>query len=201
MFKRPTFCFIALSTFACLFAYRNHVQIHPQDAPIYQKLSQESTALRSRHALERHPARQKREGVQKDIWVVNGNERLHFRLKSAYSHLTVAQKKDKVEATEELKQIDCWVQDEIDTVNSLQQIRTLTADEGIYYFPSHRFLAQSVNLAFFRLAGTELPSSLFPEKPFLTGVAREVTFAATCKTPTFTAYHLRAELDPERGFP
>ena len=83
----------------------------------------------------------------------------------------------------------------------MQQVRTIAADEGVYHFPSHRFLAQSVQLAFFYLAGTELPLSLFPEKPFLTGIAREVSFSAAQKPPTFTAYHLQAKLDPDRGLP
>lgn len=201
MFNRPLFAFISLIGVVVFLAYWFHVRITPDIAPVYRKLVQESAELRSRHALERHPALQKREGVQKDIWAVNGSERLHFRLKSRHSELALTQKKDKVEAIEFLQDIDCWVQDEVDRAASLQQIRTLTAEEGIYYFPSHKFIAQHVNLAFFRLPGTELPLVLFPEKPFLTGVAREMSFAATSKTPTFTAYHLQAQFDPQRGLP
>lgn len=201
MFRRALSLSIALILLAAWSIVRHHAAISPDEAALYKKLASESVALRSHHALERHPAHQKRERVQKDIWMANGDERLHFRLKSLYSDLTVTQKKDKVEAVETLKQIDCWIQDEIDRGKDLQQIRTLNAEEGVYYFPSHRFLAQSVHMAFFRLPGTEIPSSLFPEKPFLTGIAREVSFAATGKSPTFTAYHLKAQLDPERGLP
>ncbi len=201
MFAKSHACFLALIGLAAALAYSLHIKLQPHDAPLYRKITQESQALRSHHALERHPAQQKRERVQKDIWLVDGSQRLHFRLKSAYSHLTLTQKKDKVEAVEQLKQIESWIQDEIDPVDSYQQIRTIAADQGVYYFPSHRFLAQSVHLAFFRIPGIELPLSLFPEKPFLTGIAREVSFAAISKTPTFTAYHLQAQLDPERGLP
>lgn len=201
MFQRAYFSFLALILCLSLLAYYLHIRIAPGCAPLYHKLLKESIALRSHHALERHPAHQKREGVQKDIWVVNGAERLHSRIKSRHSDLTLSQKKDKVEAIEQLKEIDCWVQEEIDPAHSLQQIRTLYAEEGVYYFPSHRFLAQSVHLAFFRLPGADLPLSLFPEKPFLTGVASEVSFAATSKSPLFTAYHLQAHLDPQRASP
>lgn len=200
LFRRAIFCFSALTASAAALAFFLHVRIRPSDTPRYRKLVQESAELRSRRALERHPAHQTREGVQKDIWAVDGSERLHSRLNSGYSELTLRQKRDKFEAVEELQQISCWIQEEIDEAARLQQVRAITASEGTYYYPSHRFLAHTVHLAFYRLPGLELPFSV-SEKPFLTGVAREASFAATSKIPTFTAYHLTAQFDPERGLP
>ena len=199
MFQRAALYFIALIASSILLAYGFHIRLQPGDDSTYRKLVMESSEIKSRRALERNPAHQKREGVQKDIW--SGPDRLHFRLKSAESELVISQKKEKVEAVEKLKHIECWLQDEIDVEHSLQQIRTFSAETGVYHYPSHRFDAQSVYLAFFRIPGGELPDSLFPEKPFLTGLAREVNFSATSKNPTFTAYHLQAQLDPERGLP
>jgi hypothetical protein len=173
-----------------------HVRTRPYDASRYRKLVQESAELRSRRALERHPAHQMRAGVQKDIWAVDGTERLHFRLNSGYSELSITQKKDKFEAVEELQQINCWIQEKIDPNTQMQQVRTLTASEGTYYYPSHRFLANAVHLGIYRLPGIELPTSL-TEKPFLIGVARQATFVASGKNPTFTAYDITATLDPE----
>ncbi len=102
----------------------------PEDAALYEKLVQESTDLRTRHALEDNPAHQKRQGVQKDIWTQN--ETCHFQLQSRDSDLTISQKKEKLEAVEELKKIRCNVNNEF----------TLEAEEGIYTFPSHQFIAQ-----------------------------------------------------------
>ena len=200
LFKRAIFSACAVTALVAAGAFLFLVRIHSSDIPLYRKLVSESAELLSRKALERHPTHQAREGVQKDIWAVDGAERLHFRLNSDYSELTLRQKKDKVEAVEELQGINCWIQEKIDRGAQTQQIRTIAAAEGSYYYPSHRFLANTVQLAFYRVPGTELPRALL-QKPFLKGVAREASFAATGKIPTFTAYHITAQLDPERGLP
>lgn len=200
LFRKPLFASAALIALFCGLVCFFFVRLRASDAPKYRKLVQESAELRSRHALEREPAHQTREGVQKDIWVAEGSERLHFRLNSRYSELMIRQKKDKVEAVEELQQIECWIQEEIDSKTNKQLVRQLKAAEGIYTYPSHRFVAETVHLAFFRLSGTDLPRSTLA-KPYLTGLAREASFAATSKLPTFTAYHLSATLDPEQGLP
>ena len=181
---------------AALFLF--HIRIRSSDASKYRKLVQESAELRSRRALEKHPAHQMREGVQKDIWAIDGTERLHFRLNSGYSELTLRQKRDKFEAIEELQQIHCWVQEAIDPASQMQQVRTLTASDGAYYYPSHRFLANTVHLNFYRLPGIHLPFAI-AEKPFLIGVARQVSFFPTGKNPMFTAYDIAAQLDPEQA--
>lgn len=102
----------------------------PGDPAIYHKLVQESTELRTRRALEEEPAHQKRQGLQKDIW--SQNETRHFQVQSEHSELTLSQKKDKIEAIEQLRQIRCIIDNE-----------ELTADEGIYQYPSHQFTAQN----------------------------------------------------------
>ena len=201
LFRRATFSSLAVISSLSAISYLFFIQVRSTDAPHYRKLVQESVELRSRRALEKHPARQTREGVQKDIWAVDGNERLHFRLTSGYSELALRQKKDKVEAVEDLQQITGWIQEEVDSAAQIQQVRTIAASDGTYYYPSHRFLANQVHLAFYRLPGTDIPESPFSEKPFLTGVAAEATFAASSKFPTFTAKRIAAQLDPERGAP
>lgn len=199
LFRRATFSFLAVNAAFLAVSYLFLVQVRSSDAPRYRKLVQESVELRSRRALEKHPVKQIREGVQKDIWAVDGKERLHFRLISVHSELALRQKKDKVEAAEDLQQITGWIQEEVDSIAQIQQVRTLAASDGTYLYPSHRFLATQVHLAFYRLPGTEIPLGPIPEKPFLTGVASEASFAATSKFPTFTARRIAAQLDPERG--
>ncbi len=166
---------------------------NPADLADYAKLIDESLELRSQSALERRPARQLRKEVQKDIWTINNHQRLHYRLKSQGSDLTIRQKKGKVEAIEELQEIECCMQEEIN--GNEEQIRYLVASEGTYSFPSHRFVAEDADLYFFSLPGTELPPLWPTEAPFLRGHAHEVVFSAAEGLPSFTAYHLNAELD------
>lgn len=106
------------------------VRIQPEDSTHYQKLMTESVELRTRKALEQEPAYQKRQGVQKDLWTQNGTR--HFCIQSQTSGLTIRQKKDKIEATETLRNIECI------TPNGIK----LMAEEGIYDYPSHQFIAQ-----------------------------------------------------------
>lgn len=130
MFKRAFFASCTLIAIAGFATYWFNIRTRPHDISAYHKLIQESTELRTRHALEEQPAYQKRQGVQKDIW--SQDETRHFQIQSEHSELTLSQKKDKIEATEQLKQIHCSIEND-----------TLTADEGIYTFPSHQFTAQN----------------------------------------------------------
>lgn len=127
---RPFIYFLVAISISAFAVYWFHIRMDPPDIIAYNKLVQESTELHTRHALEEKPAHQKRQGVQKDIWTQN--ETSHYQIQSAHSELTLSQKKDKLEVLEELKQIRCSIQDDF----------TLTADEGLYTFPSHQFIAK-----------------------------------------------------------
>jgi len=110
--------------------YWFHIRLCPEDAAAYEKLVQESLDLRTRRALEEKPAHQKRQDVQKDIWTQN--ETRHFQIQSQDSDLTISQKREKLEVFESLIDIQCSVENEF----------SLSADEGIYTYPSHQFIGQ-----------------------------------------------------------
>jgi hypothetical protein len=130
MFTRALLTTCALIALAAYTTYHFTLRSHPNDVAAYHKLVQESTELRTRHALAEQPARQDRQGVQKDIW--SQNETRHYQIQSEHSTLTLTQKKDKIEAIENLKRLHCSFGSD-----------TLTADDGIYIFPSHQFTAQN----------------------------------------------------------
>ncbi len=203
MFGRAVVSFIALIAVLAGAAYFFHVRIGPRDVASFRKLCNEKKTQHSRQAYERQPTVQFRENVQKDIWFSDGGERLHFFLKSSQSELILTQRKDKVEAIEKLKQVDSWIQEEIDKEASVQQVRRISADTGVYSLPDYRFEAQSVKIAFYRLPGTDLPTHT-DLPPFFFGTADGASFAANEKLPTFKAYHLKARLvakPPQRSVP
>lgn len=179
LFRRALLFSSFLIVSVSFLAYFLHIQPRPSGISAYRKLVRESAERHSRRALERAPARQTREGVQKDIWAIDGTERLHFRLNSKYSELTLKQKKDKIEAVEELQQIRCWIQEKVDPTAQMQQVRTLTAQEGAYYFPSHRFSAHTVHLAFYNLPGFELPKEILPSPPLFSLLSNQALL--TCR--------------------
>jgi hypothetical protein len=153
----------------------------------------------SKRTLGEQPLHQIRRGVQKDIWTISGKERLHFRLKSEKSLLSIEQNKRKFSAIETLGHLECCMQEAIDRSAGEQQIRYITAETGTYSFPAHRFVADEVLLSFYREKGTTLPLAKPTQIPFLSGKAEEVVFSEVDHAPAFSAYHLKAEFSPEFG--
>ncbi|MBF8263970.1 MAG: hypothetical protein HW387_1635 [Parachlamydiales bacterium] len=214
MFRRTI---AAFSIFFCLtiaIAYWNHVRLRHSDRTAYRHFVHENSTQRARHALENHPATQNREKVQKDFWIIQNHQRQHLRVQSEHSELIIHERKGKLEAVEKLRNLECWLQEGVcdepsilqkpifgSTHFALQQVRHLTADEGIYFYPSHHFLAQIVHLQFFRLPGRDLPLQIDSGLAFFSGTATEASFSACGKSPTFTAQHLHASFDPMRGLP
>lgn len=110
--------------------YYVSLRVSPQDRDHYAALMEESAQLRTARALEKEPAWQKRQNVNKDIWTEQ--ESHHFVLQSESSTLQIAQKKDSLEASETLHAISCM----------LPNGWTLDADAGLYNYPSQQFIAK-----------------------------------------------------------
>jgi len=215
MFKRTLIFFSFFLCITCAIAYWDHVRLRRHDKDRYHKFVKENSLPRAHHALETHPATQNRQTVQKDFWIMQGSQRQHLRIQSEESELIIHERKGKLEAVEKLQHLDCWFQepgnssdsilkkttDKRCVCGSLQQVRHLTAQEGIYFYPSHRFIAQTVQMQFFRLSGHDLPETVDSKLAFFSGTATEASFSACGKSPTFTAQHLHASFDPAKGLP
>ena len=203
IFRRTLIAFSLFFVATCAVAYWDHIRLRPHDLEDYVTLVKENRTERARHALETHPATQSREKVQKDFWIVQNGERQHLRILSQGSELILHERKKKLEAVEKLHNLECWLQEgfSLSQKDLLQQVRHLTAQEGIYFYPSHHFLAQTVHLQFYRLPGRELPKEADSAQAFFSGTAEEASFSACGKTPTFSARHLHAVFDPTQGLP
>lgn len=139
---------------------------------------------------------QKRKGVLKDIYLVQDKQRLHYKIKSGSSFLTLVPKSGRFDLYEKLENIDCWLQDKVyyDTKGQqlMQQIKHLQAKEGTYDYSSQAFLAGNAHLSLYRLSGNQL---VIPKtSPFIQGIAEEVSFAVSGKNPEFQAKHFQALL-------
>lgn len=141
---RPLLSFISLILLFAFGTYWFHIRSPEQVAPEYRKLVQESRELRSKQPLERHPATQARENVQKDIWIRNGEENRHICLKGKLSQLAIQQKKEQVAIQEELQEIDCIIQDG----SELHQTHAFLADAGTFDPLKKDFFCQG-NIRFF----------------------------------------------------
>lgn len=145
-------------------------------------------------------ATQTREGVRKEIWFSQEDKsRLHYRIESDSSVLTVAPSGGKFDLIENLSNIRCWMQEKLyeEGSNNMQQVRFLQASEGTYRYSQQQFLANSVALSMFRLPGHELVTPMSTRGAFLKGNANDISFSVSGKTPQFEAHQFTASLRQE----
>ncbi len=147
-------------------------------------------------------ARQKRTGVQKDIFALQNDEsRLHLCIHSAKSELFLSPEKSSFEMIEKLKEIQCYLKDEAAPGAFSTQLRYFTAQSGTYTFPSHEFLAGAIEIYFFQQPSSALFSELSVDDAYLKGFANRISFFLTDKTPHFKAHHFKASFNPDKGKP
>jgi len=195
MFKRAIFittlCMAAISS-AWLVKL---VYLSPSDRVKYEKLLETGRAVAK--ATKGEQTHQTRSGVRKDLWLSQpDHSRLHYRIDSKSSVLTLLPIDDRVDIIENLQHIKCWMQDKLyvqgDVV--MQQMRFFEADQGIYQYSTQRFAANSVILSLFRVPGIQLPGSVDPSKAFLRGIAQDVSFSIAGKATQFQAQRFKATL-------
>jgi hypothetical protein len=195
MFKRAIFittlCMAAISS-AWLVKL---VYLSSSDRVKYEKLLETGRAIAK--ATKGEQTHQTRSGVRKDLWLSQqDHSRLHYRIDSKSSVLTLLPIDDRVDIIENLQHIKCWMQDKLyvqgDVV--MQQMRFFEADQGIYQYSTQKFAANSVILSLFRVPGVQLPGSIDPSKAFLRGIAQDVSFSIAGKATQFQAQKFKATL-------
>ncbi len=164
------------------------------DIENYQKIIKQKEIASS---VNPSSTNQKRKYVQKDIWFSQDeSSRLHYKIGSQSSLLTLTPINNKFEIIETLSDITCWMQDKLlytkDDELPIQQSRYFEAKEGIYRHTTQEFIANDVNLSLFRLRGHTLPSQPVEDAAFLSGVANSISFFFGGKTPQFQANEFKA---------
>ena len=195
MFKRALFisalCMAAISSIWLI----KLVYLSDADRVKYKNLLETGRAIAK--ATKGEQTHQTRGGVRKDLWLSQQDRtRLHHRIDSKSSVLTLLPIGDKVDIIENLQHLKCWMQDKLYAQGdvAMQQMRFFEADQGIYQYSTQRFAANSVILSLFRMPGTLLPLSVDPSKAFLRGIAQDVSFSIAGKTTQFQAQKFKATL-------
>lgn len=196
MFKKAVFSytFVFVGIIAAWLFLTLHVS--KKDLSKYKALKKHGQAIAATP-----PTKQNRGGVRKDLWITQeGGKRLHNRIESASSILTLTPVDDHMDIIEHLHQIRCSMQDKIIDENGkvTQQVRYFDASSGIYQYSIGKFTAESVSLSLFRLPGTDLPETLAQKSPYLRGVARDVSFAIAGKASEFQAKSFKANFGGEK---
>ena len=165
--------------------------------------------MKNRHEVASSPqvfatsTHQTRQGVRKDIWFSQEDKsRLHTRIESASSLLTIQPKEHNYEVIEELQKIHCWMQDRVyvgEGGKPMQQMRYIEADSGTYLYTTQQFLAQTVVLSLFRLPGHSLLINQDQSAAFIRGIAQDVSFSVSGKSPQFQAKNFKAQFSKTPG--
>ena len=112
--------------------------------------------------------------MRKELWTPHEGQRLHTRLLSDSSRLTLARGIGKEEVVEEMQGVVLFTQEEMK--EGFQWVRVVIADEATYYFKDERVVAEKVKLFRFKLPGGDLPEEFPAEKPLMEGEAKWVEF-------------------------
>jgi len=200
-FKKIFFSFISLSLFFLISIFLFKIfSIKNEDIQKYHQTLHQQTSYKF---LQREPIHQKRENVQKDIFILQNNSRLHFKIFSTNSTLFIVEKQNKIELKENLENIKCLMQDKIEFFpqkNSFEQkIRYFTAKTGTYLYPSNKFFTDSIKINFFELPGNTLPEDINSFTPYLKGSAKDVSFYLSDKSTKLNAEHFKASVDIKKA--
>jgi hypothetical protein len=199
MFRKAVFSytFVIVGLIAAWLFLTLHVS--QNDLKRFKTLQQKGQAIAA--ASVDKTTRQNRAGVRKDLWIAQeGSTRLHDRIESASSVLTLTPVDDHMEIVEHLSDLHCSMQDKVTLQNGkwVQQVRYFDAITGVYQYSTSRFTAQTVALSLFRLPGNDLPVSLLKNTPYLKGVAQDVSFAVAGKASQFQAKQFKASFVGEK---
>lgn len=198
MFARKILFLTIIAAFGGFLWIGNLAFVRKGDLAAYKAMSRKTREVAKSREIE--GASQKRRGVRKDIWLAQeaGNP-LHTRIDSEASTLTLLPVNEKIDIIENLEKIRCWMQDRLFVNNgaSSQQMRFFEADAGTYQYTTQQFLAKTVELSFFRLPGHDLAVRVNPEEAFLRGIASNVSFSVSGKSPKFQAERFQALLQSQ----
>lgn len=197
--KEMTITLALLVPLFALWIYQTSI-LHSSDLEKYKQLI-ENRKIASSNAFS--PTNQERKQVRKDIWFSQDeSSRLHYQIASTGSQLTLTPVKNKFELVERLEGIKCWMQDKLISNNVrddfTQQARFIEADSGVYRHTTQEFFANGVTLSLFRLPGHELPTApINEEEAILRGIAHNISFHFSGKTPHFQANQFEATMVKE----
>ncbi len=189
----------AILTFGLVFFLFFHFfYLRPSDQQRYQKMLGKK-ALSSSLGAAYSPTQQQRTKVSKEIWLSGENQsRLHYRIESDNSVLTLTPVKNKFELVESLQGMRCWIQEKL--LEKGQQLRYFEAGEGLYYYNRAELLASHAKLSLYKLATSSLPKEPLPlSDAYLRGVARNVSVSFGGKVPEFKASDFKAILKEDRS--
>ena len=197
--KTFIFSLLGLVIFITLFLL-NFLFINKKDIVAYNNLEQKNLEYDATKAY------QKRENVQKDLYIVDKNARKHYQISSKLSEIFLDRKNQKYQLIENLNSITLICFEDILDPQMMQQIKYITAKSGSYIFPSHKFNLFDVNLSFVNtlnfthtsMGQTSLDQTIF-KNAYFQGKAKELSFSIHKKKPEIKAISFEGSFNPKKS--
>lgn len=200
----PTILSLVLLSFGLYFFVIRHVAV---DSSAYLKLMDRAKSGKKQAGFSPYHFQQNRTGVAKDVWMSKKGNRFQMRLRSEDSKLVFLESEDRVEMVEHMKNVLCWVQEEVhyrlpdgtvvaqaqEGAEPRQVVRYMESDEAIYYYRTDEFVADQVHMQRYDLPGHRLPDDLQSFQPTMSGTAKKVEISMLGKELKFKAYNLKAK--------
>ena len=186
---RKTFVFssIFLGLFICLFI-TNLLIITKKDLNEYQNIQNRSAQIDSKTVY------QKRANVKKDLYIVDNFARKRYSIKSDLSTIFINRKNDRYILKENLDKITliCF-ENSLD--NQFEHVKYITAQSGVYFFPTHKFELSDVDLSF---VNTMKGLDIALNEPYFKGKANKLHFSIYEKKPKIEALNFIGSFDPKK---
>lgn len=200
----PTILSLALLGLGLYLFVIRHISV---DSTAYLNLMERAKSGKEKTGFSPYHFQQNRKGVSKDVWMTKKGSRFQMRLHSVDSELVFVEAQDRVEMVEYMKDVICWVQEEIFFVlpdgtqvdqdqqgaEPRQVVRYMESDEATYYYRIDQFVANQVHMQRYELPGHRLPDSIDEYQPSMSGTAKKVEISMLGKELKFKAYQLKAK--------
>lgn len=196
MYKRALLVAVALLVGAgALFIY---LMVRPSEGDLahYQEVLRKARPEEMTAALQA-PGQQDRSLVFKDLWIVDGEDRLHFQLACESSVLEFDVVGGRSSIVEHMRGVTGIIQEKLFTTaqgQPMQELRYLVAEAASYDYHTNRFVAKEATLTRFRASGHEMVDSTDGLEPLITGTARAAEFTLADGGIDFKAHHLKAKI-------
>ncbi len=193
MFKRALL--IALALLGGAGALLTYLMIRPSEADLIQYNEVVRKALPEE--ITDAPGEQERQIVYKDLWIIDGDQRLHFQLACDSSTLEFDFDGSRAKVVEHMRGVRGIIQEKLyhdASGQPMQDFRYLVAENASYHYNSNLFIANEATLTHFRTKGHALIDSADGLEPVLTGTARSAEFKLADGGIDFHAHHLKAKV-------
>ncbi len=188
MIKRATFISLGLLFLSAYFLFQKTLCICPSDKKEFTELIKNTYNLNPVNKT----VNQKRKNIQKDIYFGSNQDRYHTKITSIASDIELRLTNKKIKGTETLHDIEFWMQEKIE--KSSQKVKYCNAKQGKYFFPSHQFISDEVNLSFFHSKGKSLSEFFNSNEILMKATAKHILFQLNNKGANFRADHIKARL-------